>query len=201
MRTIPQKNQQKYAGLAIPYALHRSFLISTIAGVVLTIALPFTQEIQASQSEVKTYWDGQKYNLGWSGVVRQLNPQSCGIAVLTMILKNYYNKNVSHDQILGYASLGADGLTLNEFSNLASRFGVVGEWQRINLNDLSQLPLPAVLHLTSQGGHYVIMETNFQGFSMILDPANGKSLMPHSLLRKKMSGFIYYFSNLPEIRK
>lgn len=129
--------------------------------------------------------------LGWSGVVRQTQPNTCGPAVLAT-LAGMRGEQYSEAEIVSRAELGPTGVTLKEFTRLSNELGLPGGWFRVSSRNLrGPLPAPSVLHLRDSDGHFVILTRDAGAFLEVVDPARGNLLVRRSWLNDNWTGRIF----------
>jgi ABC-type bacteriocin/lantibiotic exporter with double-glycine peptidase domain len=130
--------------------------------------------------------------LGWTGVVRQSDTNTCGPAVIATLLEMRGAK-VNDEEVTGRANLGPEGVTLAEFARLAGVYGLPGHWFRSSEHDLNELTLPAVVHLSNSSGHFALLLRLVGDHVQLADPARGMLLVPLPTFRNEWSGRIFLF--------
>lgn len=119
--------------------------------------------------------------------ILQAEAAECGLASLTMIARHHGHKvNLAGMRQRYPTSLG--GMTLEALIATAADLGFAPRAVRLDLDELSQLNLPAILHWDLN--HFVVLESIGRGGStvVILDPAKGRSVMPLAKLTRHFSG-------------
>lgn len=103
----------------------------------------------------------------------------CGVACIAMICA-YYGKKYSSDTLNRYISVSADGVSLKAMTDLCEVIGMDSACGKLNLQALTEAPLPCVLHWKQN--HFVVLykisgkktgDKDRRKFH-IADPAKGK---------------------------
>jgi ATP-binding cassette subfamily B protein RaxB len=95
---------------------------------------------------------------------------------------------IGEASVVRVARLGPAGITLAEFARLASSFGLRGAWYGAPVGSLRRLPRPFVAHLTTEGGHFVVVHDVSGAFVTVADPARGLVTMPLASFQRAWSG-------------
>lgn len=133
-------------------------------------------------------------HLGWTGVVKQTAANTCGPAVVATLLA-WNGTDLSDMQVAQQARLDRDGVSLAEFARLSGAFGFPGRWwSAVAGGDLSRVPLPGVVHLTDNSGHFAVLLRDLGGFVQLADPARGNILLPKRLFLSSWSGRVFTFN-------
>lgn len=139
----------------------------------------------------------QILELGWTGVVAQTSPNTCGPAVLATLLQMEGNP-VSETTIALQADLLPEGVTLAEFARLSATLGLPGNWFEIKRSPrLAELPVPSVIHSNGSRGHFSIFLGSSGGFVRLADPARGGLIVRTSTFRRMWSGRLFVFDASP----
>ncbi|MBD1372090.1 peptidase domain-containing ABC transporter [Hazenella sp. IB182357] len=104
-------------------------------------------------------------------VIEQLQQTECGICCLAMIA-GYYKKSVSFNDMHEFVSAGRDGVSLLNLRMLAEHLDFTAKVYKVNIGDLGQIRLPAVLYWENK--HYVVLEKITKNAFVIIDPAFGR---------------------------
>jgi ABC-type bacteriocin/lantibiotic exporter with double-glycine peptidase domain len=177
--------------------LQPRWLLAAAVASTLGVIGPFTWGLLQSKLERHPTWDGQQYVLGWEGVAWQRDYRSCGPAVVTTLLQVFYNKDLSYYDVLNQTQLGPEGISLAQFQRLAGHFGIQGSWFKTEKKtELDRLPMPLVAHLDHPVPHYVVVESSYDGFVLVADPAKGRILYPKQVFDGLWSGRIFKLENL-----
>jgi hypothetical protein len=128
--------------------------------------------------------------LGWRGIVPQTLPNTCGPAVLATLLLSI-GLRLSDAAVAERASLTTAGITLAEFSRLASGLGLAGRWSRATPRGLGHLDLPTVVHLADSSGHFAVLREDLGHVVLLADPARGNLLASRSSFVQDWSGRVF----------
>jgi ATP-binding cassette subfamily B protein len=118
-------------------------------------------------------------------IVRQFASEECGIACLEMVLR-YYGARPSRGELRGTGSAARDGMTALSIVEIARQFGLDAEGFSVDVDSLSRMPTPAILHF--RRGHFVVLEGVEDGFAHIVDPAVGRLSLTLFELKRSYSG-------------
>jgi predicted double-glycine peptidase len=184
-RRTGRRSRTRERGSALP-EFHIFFLVClvlapTIYGYLKTVALERPSVLE----------------LGWTGVVAQTAPNTCGPAVLATLLA-WQGKTVSEMVVASRANLQEEGITLAEFSRLGAELGLSGRWLRVaGMGGLGELPAPFVAHLRDAVGHYAIFLQDLGTFVHLVDPARGQLLVPKSRFLSDWTRRAFVFDAAP----
>ncbi|MCP3773175.1 cysteine peptidase family C39 domain-containing protein [Paenibacillus sp. MZ04-78.2] len=103
--------------------------------------------------------------------VEQMQQTECGLCCISMIAGKY-NANRTLRELRNMAGIGRDGVTLFTMRNLAVRLGFEAKVFRMDLNQLSQVRLPAIAYWNES--HYVVVDKINKNSVKIIDPAIGR---------------------------
>lgn len=121
----------------------------------------------------------------YTGVERQAYDISCGAAAVSTLLRHYFNKDISEqdiiDDILAHstedqqASINKFGFSLLELKRAGERSGLVaGGFKLKSVDRLEKLNAPAIALTTVRGyAHFVVIRGAENGKVFIADPAFG----------------------------
>lgn len=131
------------------------------------------------------------YELGIRDSRRQTYSFSCGHALISG-LASFNGIRATEFELIEASMTSEAGITLLEFERLARSFGWSGNWMvSTNLAHIASHPNPVVMHLESDGGHFVLLRMLRSGFALLEDPATGYTLISESNLASKWSGYFY----------
>ena len=154
-------------------------LLATLS--LATLAWPAGAGIARSAA-----WNAESVAVGGIPVVLQSEENSCGPAVIAT-LASLVGGPLSEREVLAMAHLGPSGITLAEFSRLASAFGLAGAWYRVPLSQAGRLTTPFVVQLEDgESGHFVAVLGLRHGYAVVADPAHGAVAGP---LRSVLPGY------------
>jgi ATP-binding cassette subfamily B protein len=101
----------------------------------------------------------------------QLDAKDCGPACLRMIAA-WHGKQVSQFELSEAAAVDRDGVSLFGIAKAAEETGFACASLRVGIEELKELPLPAILHWHSN--HFVVLYKIRRNHFFIADPAIGK---------------------------
>ncbi len=101
--------------------------------------------------------------------VRQTESAECALACLAMIASSY-GQNWELGELRGRFSTSLKGAALNTIADQATRLGFTTRAIRLELDELSQLRLPCILHWNMN--HFVVLVRVGRKHVVIADPAN-----------------------------
>ncbi|PWW07080.1 peptidase domain-containing ABC transporter [Mangrovibacter plantisponsor] len=107
-------------------------------------------------------------------LLRQTQAAECGLACIGMVAGYYGNKMDMLTLRKKYAT-SLKGSTLTDVINLGSHLNMVCRALRLEVEELSQLRLPAILHWDMK--HYVVLAEVNGDKAVIHDPARGKRIV------------------------
>lgn len=84
------------------------------------------------------------------------NPLRCGVNCLYGYLQ-INGQNRSLEQVSLETKLGPRGASLHELARVANLMGVPSSITKLDLSDLSRIPLPAIVHMDVKGGHFRLL--------------------------------------------
>ena len=115
----------------------------------------------------------------------QAEAAECGLACLGMML-NYYHGDTDIVSLRQKFSLSIKGCTMADILSMAEHVGMAGRGVRLELDELSQLQTPCILHW--EMAHFVVLETVGKDRITILDPACGRVTMSMSQVSERFTG-------------
>jgi predicted double-glycine peptidase len=117
----------------------------------------------------------ERITLGWQDVKRQLHDNTCGLAVLSLLLE-WAGQPISETQLASQTTLTAQGMSLFAWQQLALKSGVRGKWLRVVPQALEQIPMPLVVQIKNPTGHFVLVRRVYNGHVLLADPNAGAVL-------------------------
>ncbi|MGN6820701.1 MAG: peptidase domain-containing ABC transporter [Sphingomonas sp.] len=128
--------------------------------------------------------------MNWTGSGRvqpilQTEAAECGLASLAMVARAYGHK-VDLPGLRRLYPTSIKGATLEQLMAIASNLELAPRAVRLDLDELGQLQMPAVLHWDLN--HFVVIESVRNGKAVILDPAQGRKIMPLATVGKHFTG-------------
>lgn len=118
-------------------------------------------------------------------MVMQSEASECSIACLTMIT-NFYGHNLQLRQMRSLMPASQQGLSLQQLIEYAQTLGLSSRALKLELNELSQLQLPAILHWNFS--HFVVLTKVTKNYVFVSDPAIGERKLTWSSTGKSFTG-------------
>lgn len=131
-------------------------------------------------------------------VVRQAEHSECGLACLAMIA-NHFGQRTDITTLRRAFEPSARGATARDLSHLAGQLGLVTRTIRCELDDLSRIRLPAILHWDL--GHFVVLYKATGKYFHIADPSGGVQRLTSEAVSPHFSGIAIEFSMKPEFER
>ena len=107
-------------------------------------------------------------------VILQAESSECGIACLCMVL-NYFGHVIDINTLRMRSNNSAVGATLKTLIQLADRMHLSARPLRLELQELSKLKIPAILHWDMK--HFVVLKAVKASTLILHDPAKGEVVM------------------------
>lgn len=104
----------------------------------------------------------------------QHDSMDCGPACLRMVAR-YYGLKTDQSAIKNLSGMTNTGLSLLGLNITAEKLGFSTQAAKLEIGELEQAPLPAILHWNQQ--HYVVLYRVARGQFYIADPAAGKMVL------------------------
>lgn len=124
-------------------------------------------------------------------VMLQMSATECGAACLAMIL-NFYGFETTVSSCREKIGVGRDGIPAITLVHTARQFGLQARAFSTDLEQLSQIQLPAILFW--EFNHYVVLEKWDGSNATIVDPTTGRITISSDELSRKFTGVILTFS-------
>src|SRR3954470_17438905 len=118
-------------------------------------------------------------------VILQTEAAECGIACLGMIA-SYFGHRIDIDTLRRRHPISLKGVTLRSLIEIARHLKLACRPLRVELNHLSKLRLPAILHWDMN--HYVVLKEATAKRIIIHDPAQGERRLSYDEVSKHLSG-------------
>ena len=110
-------------------------------------------------------------------ITYQFDTMQCGIACLQMICK-YYGQDYSQSYLSGFCTSTAEGVSLHGINEAAIQLGFHTLCARLGIKDITEIPLPCILHWNQN--HFVVLYDVKNGDKFYVgDP--GKGLVTYNL--------------------
>jgi len=107
-------------------------------------------------------------------VIVQTEAVECGLACLTMVSK-YYGHDVDLNGMRARHPVSMKGASLETIMNLAGQMSLGTRALRLDMHEMEQLQLPAILHWDLN--HFVVLKSVKGDRIVIHDPASGERRM------------------------
>lgn len=119
-------------------------------------------------------------------LVRQRDVSECGVACLASIVK-YHGEEIPLDTLWKLSDASTKGTTLQGLLEAAEAVGLEAGGYEADLETLSDLASPCVLHVTKGEGrqHYVVCYGTVDGKFLIGDPGSGVDELHPAMLAKR----------------
>lgn len=124
----------------------------------------------------------------WSGNVQpmlQSEAAECGLACLSMVAAHHGHR-VNIGGLRRRFPISMKGLTLEQLINVASELHLAPRALRLELSEMDQLKLPAILHWDMV--HFVVLESVGKRNATILDPASGRRTLSLDKVSRHFTG-------------
>lgn len=118
-------------------------------------------------------------------MVLQTEASECGLAALTMIAC-YHGHDVDLPSLRRRYSTSLKGMTLQTLMNTAARLGFQSRPIRLDLDELSQLATPCILHWDLN--HFVVLKKTHTDGATIHDPSSGVRKLSQVELSRHFTG-------------
>ncbi|HEU4952648.1 MAG TPA: peptidase domain-containing ABC transporter [Holophagaceae bacterium] len=128
--------------------------------------------------------------------VPQMEAVECGAACLAMVL-GYHGRHVPLPEMRQACSVSRDGVNALALLRAARDQGLEAEAFRAEVEDLGELPLPAVLHWEFR--HFVVLERlHPKKGALLVDPSDGRRWVSPARLRQAYTGVVLAFEPGPD---
>lgn len=119
-----------------------------------------------------SWTDSLSFGMGRSlPVILQTEAAECGLACLAMVL-NHHGASTDLGALRSRHAISLTGVTLSTLTDMAQREQLGTRGLRLELDELPQLRLPAILHWDLN--HFVVLKTVGKGHIVVHDPAFGE---------------------------
>lgn len=119
--------------------------------------------------------------------IEQMEQSECGLCCLAMVF-SYYKSEVPLTEFRDRGGGGRDGTNLRTLRDIAQSLGMVSSGHRVEVTQLQQLSLPAILHW--RGDHFIVLEKIKGNQAHIIDPAVGRLILTLKELEQDFSGTV-----------
>jgi ATP-binding cassette subfamily B protein len=122
--------------------------------------------------------------------IPQLEVTECGAASLAMVL-DYHGSSLPLVEVREACGVGRDGVNAARIVKAAEALGLKASGFRTELDSLSELPVPAILHW--EFNHFVVLERVGRRSAVIVDPASGRRTLDLAELGRAFTGVALAF--------
>lgn len=130
--------------------------------------------------------------------IQQLTSTDCGAACLAMVL-SALGRPTSLHELRPLCPMGRDGLGVSTLAKLARSFGLRVKAYAAELNQISDVPLPAIAHW--RFNHFVVLAAANARRVDIVDPATGRYHMSLEDFGKDFTGIVLSIEAGPEFTR
>ena len=124
-------------------------------------------------------------------LIQQIDEADCGAASLAMICR-HFGRKVSLARIRQLCHTARDGTSLKGITHAATELGLAARALKVSLRNLTQMPLPAVIHW--QGNHWMVLLDVAPKIVRVADPATGTvRRIPRAEFEQNWSGYAALF--------
>ncbi|MBX9731225.1 MAG: peptidase domain-containing ABC transporter [Sphingomonas sp.] len=128
----------------------------------------------------------------------QNEASECGLACLAMIASAMGHR-VTLAELRRRFSVSGQGINLRTLMGMADTMGLTTRPVRLELADLPELKLPAILHWKLN--HFVVLEQCQRGRFLIHDPARGRRWLAREELSQAFTGIAVEFTLTPKFER
>jgi len=121
----------------------------------------------------------------------QMEVTECGAASLAMVLA-YHGHHASLPEVRQACGVSRDGANALAIVRAARGYGLDAKGAKPAMEQLSQLPLPAILHWDFN--HFVVLERLTKTKAFLVDPACGRRTMPMEEVGRHFTGVALIFA-------
>lgn len=121
----------------------------------------------------------------------QMEVTECGAASLAMVLA-YHGHHASLPEVRQACGVSRDGANARAIVRAAQGYGLDANAVKLSMQQLSQIPTPAILHWDFN--HFVVLEGLTKAKVIIVDPAFGRRSMPLDEISHHFTGVALIFS-------
>ncbi|EXI63002.1 colicin V synthesis protein [Mannheimia granulomatis] len=118
-------------------------------------------------------------------VILQTETAECGLACLAMML-GYYDKNTNLFELRSQYGTSSRGVTLHTLISIANDCGLITRPLSLELDEVSQLRLPCILHWDFN--HFVVLTHATKAHFTVHDPAFGKRKLSRAEFSNHFTG-------------
>ncbi|MGH1358890.1 MAG: peptidase domain-containing ABC transporter [Burkholderiaceae bacterium] len=143
----------------------------------------------------------QKINLGLRRglpVIYQTEAAECGLACLAMI-SGFHGRYADLPELRKHAGMSIKGSRLTDLVRIAERLHMSSRAVRLEMDELSQLATPCILHWDMN--HFVVLREVTRTAVVIHDPAMGMRKLDHATFSRHFTGVALELTPTPGFEK
>lgn len=130
---------------------------------------------------------------GTEEVIRQGGRSDCGASALRMVFSHHGIEGASLDELETALQVRSDGTSLLALSQVAEERGLLSRGLRLNVQDLGNVPMPAIAHV--HGNHFVVVRQAGEQMT-VDDPEIGRLRMSAKTFDRAWSGIVLTFERM-----
>jgi ATP-binding cassette subfamily B protein RaxB len=134
------------------------------------------------------------FGSGRMPVILQTEAAECGLACLAMVAAAHGHR-IDLPTLRRRFSVSLKGVTLNDMVRMADQMLLLSRALRAELEDLSQLQTPCVLHWDMN--HFVVLVAVRRGVAIIHDPAHGQRRLKFDEVSRHFTGVVLELQPAP----
>lgn len=119
-------------------------------------------------------------------IVYQSETNECALACISMLAETQ-GINAPLEELREKFPASAHGTALSTICNILSELAIPAYPIAFDLDELAELPLPAILHYGAS--HYVLLAYRQGSYVCVMNPAIGEQLLPIAALKSEISGY------------
>jgi len=124
---------------------------------------------------------------------KQAEDRDCGAAAFASVA-SYYGHHVSVEEARDLVRTDRTGTTMRWICEGARSIGLNARGVRANFAALGALPLPTIVHLSGDDGHYFVLTAHSDRSVRVIDPNIGPMRLPREEFERLFSGFAIEFT-------
>jgi len=129
--------------------------------------------------------------------VPQIEITECGAACLSMVL-GFYGHHAPLSEVRQRCGVSRNGADAAAIARAARRYGLSVDGVRVEMDQLDQLSLPAILHWDFE--HFVVLERLTPRHAHLVDPAAGRRRMGLDEMGRHFTGVALALAPTPSLR-
>ncbi|MEG5855459.1 peptidase domain-containing ABC transporter [Enterobacter mori] len=119
-------------------------------------------------------------------LIFQEETNECGLACVAMLAQTQ-GQTISLETLRGIFPASDHGTSLDTLMAILARLGIATTPVLFEHHELSELPLPAILHYGAS--HYVLLAWRKGNHVCVMNPAIGEQWLPFAALKQEISGY------------